>query len=100
MTRTGHHLVMEKRVRIADLKSRLSEHLRSVRAGQPLVVMDRNTPVARIVPYGSGAGLLVIRRPRPGAPRIQDIPLPPPVKLDVDVVEVLRELREEDDLWE
>jgi prevent-host-death family protein len=38
-------------VRIADLKARLSEHLRSVRNGDTITVFDRDTPVARIVPY-------------------------------------------------
>ncbi len=37
-------------VRIADLKARLSEHLRSVRNGGTVTVLDRDTPVARIVP--------------------------------------------------
>ena len=36
-------------VRIADLKARLSEHLRTVRNGGTLTVLDRDTPVARIV---------------------------------------------------
>ena len=40
-------------VRIADLKARLSEHLRSVRNGGSLTVLDRNTPVARIIPFAS-----------------------------------------------
>ena len=40
-------------VGIADLKARLSEHLRSVRNGDSLTVLDRNTPIARIVPYAS-----------------------------------------------
>ena len=38
-------------VRIADLKARLSEHLRSVRNGDTVIVLDRDTPIARIVPY-------------------------------------------------
>ena len=38
-------------VRIADLKARLSEHLRSVRNGSTLTVLDRDTPIARIIPY-------------------------------------------------
>jgi prevent-host-death family protein len=42
-----------KTVRIADLKARLSEHLQWVRKGQTLTVLDRRTPVARIVPYES-----------------------------------------------
>jgi len=40
-------------VRIADLKARLSEHLRSVRNGGTLTVLDRDTPIARIVPYAA-----------------------------------------------
>jgi prevent-host-death family protein len=38
-------------VKIAELKSRLSAYLRSVRAGNEIVVKDRETPVARIVPF-------------------------------------------------
>ena len=40
-------------VRIADLKARLSEHLRSVRNGGTLTVLDRYTPIARIVPIAA-----------------------------------------------
>ncbi|MEW6323308.1 MAG: type II toxin-antitoxin system prevent-host-death family antitoxin [Acidobacteriota bacterium] len=40
-------------VRIADLKARLSEHLRSVRNGGTVTVLDRDTPVARIIPVGA-----------------------------------------------
>ena len=40
-------------VRIADLKARLSEHLRSVRNGSTLTVLDRETPVARIIPVAA-----------------------------------------------
>jgi antitoxin (DNA-binding transcriptional repressor) of toxin-antitoxin stability system len=39
-----------KGVGIADLKARLSEHLKSVRQGRTLTVLDRDTPIARIVP--------------------------------------------------
>jgi prevent-host-death family protein len=49
-----------KKVRIADLKARLSEHLRAVRKGGSLTVLDRDTPVARIVPYTTEA--LEVRR--------------------------------------
>lgn len=38
-------------VNIAELKARLSAHIRRVRAGEELLVCERNTPVARIVPY-------------------------------------------------
>ena len=49
-----------KGVGIADLKARLSEHLRSVRKGRTLTILDRDTPVARIVPYA--ADPLEVRR--------------------------------------
>ena len=38
-------------VKIADLKNNLSRHLARVRRGGELTVLDRNTPVARIVPF-------------------------------------------------
>jgi len=37
-------------VNIAELKARLSAHIRRVRAGEEVLVCDRNKPVARIVP--------------------------------------------------
>lgn len=40
-----------KTVGIAELKARLSEHLKQVRKGRSFTVLDRETPVARIVPY-------------------------------------------------
>jgi prevent-host-death family protein len=76
-------------VNIADLKNNLSRHLLQVREGSEITVFDRDTPVARIVPYrprpagrGRSAGdywtegridLLerqgVIRRPEAARPR-------------------------------
>ena len=37
-------------VNISDLKARLSAHIQYVRNGEELLVYDRTTPVARIVP--------------------------------------------------
>jgi len=42
---------MKTEVKIAELKSKLSEYLRSVRRGNEVVIKDRETPIARIVPY-------------------------------------------------
>lgn len=39
-----------KSVNIAELKNRLSVYLNAVRAGEEILVRDRNEPVARIVP--------------------------------------------------
>ena len=38
-------------VKIADLKNNLSRHLARVLRGSEITVYDRNTPVARILPY-------------------------------------------------
>jgi antitoxin (DNA-binding transcriptional repressor) of toxin-antitoxin stability system len=65
-----------------------------VRRGHPLTVLERETPIARIVPYASEASLLSIRRPRPDSPPLNRIALPPPLKLRVDVVTVLLEERQ------
>lgn len=82
-------------VRIADLKSRLSEHLRRVRRGASITVLDRDTPVARLVPFDDGSPL-VVRRPLAGAPRLRDVPRPPPLAIERDVVELLLEERQGD----
>lgn len=39
-----------KSVNVAELKNRLSSYLAEVRAGREILVRDRQTPVARIVP--------------------------------------------------
>ena len=43
-----------KTVNIAELKNRLSLYLNEVRAGHEVLVRDRNTPIARIVPIQHG----------------------------------------------
>lgn len=71
-------------VRIAELKARLSEHLRAVRKGRTLTVLDRDTPVARIVPYA--AEPIEVRR---ATRRLRDLKLPPPPASRTDSVAVL-----------
>ncbi|MCC7123626.1 MAG: type II toxin-antitoxin system Phd/YefM family antitoxin [Acidobacteria bacterium] len=39
-----------KSVNVAELKSRLSAYLNDVRAGEEILVRDRKTPIARILP--------------------------------------------------
>lgn len=90
-----HHMVMKK-VRIAQLKARLSEHVRDVKRGATYAVMDRDTPVARLVPYSAEGEGLRYRRPRGRYPSIQKVPLPPPLKIKQDAVALLIEDREAD----
>lgn len=48
------YTVVMKTVGIADLKAHLSEHLRAVRKGRTLTVLDRDSPIARLVPVEAG----------------------------------------------
>jgi prevent-host-death family protein len=82
-----------KHVRIAELKARLSEYLRAVRAGETISVLDRDTPVAQIVPVRARSALR-IRKPPLGTPPPSRVPLPKPTKRHVDVVQLLLEERQ------
>jgi prevent-host-death family protein len=73
------------RVGIADLKAHLSKHLRKVRGGRTITVVDRDTPVAQIVPYDAEVPLEVRRATRkPGSLRV-----PPPTKKPTDSLGIL-----------
>ena len=83
MTYCDYNMVMTT-VRIGELKARLSEHLRSVRKGRTLTVLDRDTPVARIIPYA--AEPIEVRR---ATRRLRDLKLPPPPQSPTDSLTVL-----------
>lgn len=77
-------------VGIAQLKAHLSRYVRSIRRGETVVVLDRNEPVARIVPFRSEQTILPIRQPlKP----LQDFVLPQPVSTPVDSLAALLEER-------
>jgi prevent-host-death family protein len=90
---TGQLMTMNDRVGVAQLKARLSEYLRRVRRGETITVLDRETEIARILPL-EDADPLSVRSPSGSATRIQDIPLPPPLAAEVDVLALLREERQ------
>jgi prevent-host-death family protein len=72
-----------KGVNIAELKNKLSQYLRAVRRGRTLTVLDRDTPIARIVPYAPPLGRLATRRPvRPFAAARNDLPRAPSRAID------------------
>jgi antitoxin (DNA-binding transcriptional repressor) of toxin-antitoxin stability system len=82
----------ERRVGIAELKSRLSAYLRLVRQGGSLTVMDRDTAVARVVPI-KASGSLVVRAPHREAGRPGDYPVRSRPLTSVDPVSLLLEDR-------
>ena len=59
-----------------------------------MTILDRDTPVARIVPE-QGAAVLTVRHPI-GDGKLHAVRLPAPLRLDVDPVEVLLEERQAD----
>jgi len=88
----GHHEAM-KTVNVSQLKARLSAYLADVRRGEAVLVCDRSTPIARIVPIETAHDALQIREPTKPKSALRNIR---PVKLrgDVDIVAVLREDRD------
>lgn len=81
----------EKPVRVAALKARLSEYIRAARRGHPVVVYDRDTPVARLVPYETAAEPLSIRLPLRS---LRDVVLPAPIRRKLDSLGALLEERQ------
>lgn len=41
--------------KISELKAKLSAHIQYVKNGEEVLILDRNAPVARLVPAGPGA---------------------------------------------
>ena len=82
-----------KQVRIAELKSKLSEFLRNVQRGESLTVLDRNTAIAHIVPVQEQRGLR-IRKPASGTPAPNKVPVPKAASFKLDVLELLLEERQ------
>lgn len=83
-----------KKVMVSELKAKLSAFLAAVRAGESLIVCDRRTPVARIVPFEEGdEGFQVISAKK----RTKSLKNLPKIQLrkPVDVVDVLREDRDQ-----
>src|SRR5262245_60281249 len=93
MTSYGHVMVM-KHARVSELKARLSGYLARVRAGDTVVVYDRNTPIARIIPYDERADRFVVHEAQQPASHLPKARGVEPRKA-VDVVRMLREDRDQ-----
>jgi prevent-host-death family protein len=94
VTVSGHHQTM-KHVKVSELKAKLSAHLAEVRNGETVVVCDRNTPIARLVPVDEpGSEGLRIEPAKGPLPPLRALPK---VRLrrKIDVVALLRESRDQ-----
>ena len=91
LTRYGHNGTM-KRAKVSELKARLSAYLTEVRNGSTVIVCDRNTPIAQVIPFDDNADDFEIREAsRP----ISELLLGKPVSLrkKVSVDKILKETR-------
>ena len=91
MARSGHNEAM-KQAKVSELKASLSAYLADVRRGETIIVCDRNTPIARIVPFEGGADDFKIdeaTRPWTDVKKIKGVRPSKPV----DVDKLLREMR-------
>ena len=88
---------MKRKVKISELRARLSEHLRRVRKGGTITVMDRDTPIAEIVPLPQETTTITLLNRADRSQKLGDLrfpPLDPPIA--VDAVAVLLEMRQND----
>jgi len=83
-----------KRVKVSELKARLSAYLADVRGGDTVIVCDRNTPVARLVPYDEDADGFVVHEPRRSARALRTVRGVKPRRA-IDVVGLLRASRDQ-----
>ncbi len=78
-------------VRLADFKARLSAYLRRVRGGQVLTLLNRDTPVARVLPWEPSSTALPVRPP---VRRLREVALPRPSTSGTDSLAALLEERQ------
>lgn len=94
---------MKRTATVVELKARLSEHLRLVKAGHEVVITERNVPVARLVPLDDSerrstrrlrltrSGIL-----KPGNGKMPDLLKQPPARRSVPALTVDAVLDERD----
>ena len=92
VTISSHNRVM-KEVMVSQLKAKLSSYLSAVRKGETVIVRDRRTPIAKLVPYSQSAEEFRLEGAQQAASELQGLS---PVRLlkPLDVVETLRADRE------
>src|SRR5437016_14513667 len=91
MTRYSHNEDM-KTAKVSELKAKLSAYLSEVRGGGTVIVYDRNTPIARLIPFQEEADDLIIIESSAAPSLLKKIKGVRPKKR-VDIDKLLRELR-------
>ena len=83
-----------KQVKVSELKAKLSAYLAAARAGETVVVCDRSTPIARIVPLEKEVNDLIIDEPTLPRSALMHLPVPR-LRRKIDVVALLRQDRDQ-----
>jgi prevent-host-death family protein len=91
MTISGHNESMKK-AKISELKARLSSYLADVRKGDILVVCDRATPIAQLVPMDKEAGNPKILEAIKPLAELEEI-RPVRLRKKIDIGKILSEAR-------
>jgi len=86
--------ISKKRVNISTVKAHLTRYLRLVRKGETITILDRDTPIAQILPFlNSGLPLLRIFKATKGIHELDKVCISP--KLNTfDYMQLLREDRD------
>lgn len=82
------------RANVSELKAKLSAYLGRVRRGEAIEVVDRKTPVARLVPIASDEDGLQITPAAKSPAGLREL-RPVRTRKRVDIQRVLRESRED-----
>ena len=82
-----------KRAKVSELKANLSSYLAAVRRGETVLVTDRVTPIALLVPYKEADDGLVIEEPAAPPAGLKNVRGIRP-RRPIDVVALLRESRD------
>ena len=91
VTTYSHNEVM-KSAKVSELKARLSAYLSEVRGGGSVIVYDRNTPIARLVPFNDDPDDLTVLESSAHPSTLKKIKgVRPKKRINVD--KVLREVR-------
>ena len=82
-----------KRAKVSELKAQLSSYLAEVRGGASIIVCDRNTPIAQLIPARDPEAISIREPTRP----LEDLRRLKGVRLPgrVDVERLLREDRDQ-----
>ena len=91
---THGHLMTMKRAKVSELQARLSAYLADVRGGDTVIVCDRNTPIARLVPYDDDVDGFVVNEPLRAARTLGTVRGVKP-RRRIDVVRLLRTSRDQ-----